>query len=91
MPPTRIPAVSHDELVLVFSSERTGTGIPGARNMWYATRATTTSAFSAPVLLPDVNTDNNDGGADLSDDGCTLYFSSDRTGGEIHIWVATVM
>jgi hypothetical protein len=84
------PAPSHDELVLVFSSLRAGSGIPGGRNMWYATRATTGSAFSAPLLLPDLNTDDSDGGPDLSDDGCTLYFSSDRDG-QIHIWVATVM
>lgn len=84
------PTPSHDQLLLVFSSLRAGSGIPGGRNMWYATRATTGDAFSAPILLPDLNTDDSDGGPDLSDDGCTLYFSSDRDG-EIHIWAATVM
>ena len=83
------PATSHDELVILFSTSRTGTNVPMGRNMWYATRDATGDTFDAPVLIPDVNTDDSDGGPTLSDDTCTLYFSSDRDGA-LHLWVATM-
>ncbi|HEY1556425.1 MAG TPA: hypothetical protein VGF94_16435 [Kofleriaceae bacterium] len=89
--PDADPTPSRDELVLVFSSLRTGPGVPMGRNMWYATRATTTAAFSVPVLVPDVNTDSSDGGPYLSDDSCTLYFASDRADSAILLWAAAVM
>jgi len=89
---TADPAPSRDELVLVFSSQRTGSGVPMGRNMWYATRASTSDAFSPPVQIPDINTDNDEGGPELSDDGCTLYFSSDRgSDGQTHVYYAQVM
>jgi Tol biopolymer transport system component len=85
------PAPSSDDLVLLFSSLRQGSGIPLGRNMWFATRASTTDAFSSPQLVPDVNTDHTDGGPDLSTDGCTLYFSSDRNSDGLHLFVTTML
>jgi hypothetical protein len=85
------PAPSSDNLVLVFSSLRQGSDIPLGRNMWFATRGSASDAFSSPQLVPDVNTDHTDGGPDLSTDGCTLYFSSDRNSDGLHLYVTTMM
>ncbi|HET7500561.1 MAG TPA: hypothetical protein VFK02_06140 [Kofleriaceae bacterium] len=75
------PAVSRDERVIVFSSFRP-TGIPmtGASNLWYATRQDPGASFGPPRPIPGVNSDKDDGDPRLSDDGCTLYFSSNRDG-----------
>jgi len=72
------PAVSADELFLMFSSDRPG-GM-GQKDIYFARRADRDAAFSAPALLPIVNTADNDYEACLTEDG-ELYFSSDRAGG----------
>lgn len=69
------PALSEDELVIIFSSGRTGSFM--GSNLWYATRATTSDTFGTPQPVPDVNTDADEGDAHLSADGCRLYFASD--------------
>jgi Tol biopolymer transport system component len=76
------PALSADERILVFSSTRSA-GVPGLRstNLWYATRASATAQFTAPKLIPNVNSDDLDGDPMLSADGCTLYFASHQGGG----------
>ena len=85
------PAPTSDNLVLVFSSLRQGSGIPLGRNMWYATRGSAGDEFGSPQLVPGVNTDDNDGGPDLSADGCTLYFSSDRNQDNTHLYATAMM
>ena len=82
------PALSLDELILVFSSDRAG-GQKGT-NLWYATRSATGQPFSAPMLIPNVNSDDADGDPMLSADGCTLYFSTTRNGGGYDLFSATV-
>jgi len=73
------PALSGDELVLLFSSSRpSGAGGPGKTNLWYATRAQPGDDFGAPRLVPGVNGPEEDGDPQLSADGCTLYFASTR-------------
>jgi len=50
----------------------------------------TWSAFSTPVLIPNVNSTSTDWTPHLTSDGLTLYFSSDRPGDDTQrIWVAT--
>ncbi|HEU4732521.1 MAG TPA: hypothetical protein VFT22_31720 [Kofleriaceae bacterium] len=85
------PAVSRDERVIVFSSFRP-TGVPatGATNLWYATRHDPTADFGPPRPIPDVNSDKDDGDPRLADDGCTLYFSSNRDGTTRDLYRATV-
>lgn len=83
------PTLSLDERVIVFSSQRAGSG--GATNVWFAVRDMITGGvFSTPLPVPDVNGDGNDGDPHLSADGCTLYFASDR-GGDYDVYVATMM
>ena len=84
------PAVSLDEKIIVFSSDRSGT--TGGTDLWYATRTDATQDFGAPRLIPNVNSDDNDGDPFLSADGCTLYFASERkTGDNFDLYTATVV
>lgn len=76
------PNVRRDGLELFFFSTRPGT--LGMADIYAATRASTSDAWSAPVNLgPNVN---SAAGAEtrpsLSWDGTTLYFGSTRPGGE---------
>jgi hypothetical protein len=73
------PSVSDDLTVMVFSSNRTGTGSAGG-NIWYSTRADPNQTWGTPLPVPDVNSDGGDGDPHLGSDGCRLYFASDRNG-----------
>ncbi|MEO7093268.1 MAG: hypothetical protein ABI175_08455, partial [Polyangiales bacterium] len=66
-------------------------GPGGGGDIWYTTRATaTTLTLETPMLVPTVNGSSSDGDPALSDDGCSLYFSSYRTG-NWELYVSTVM
>lgn len=79
------PALTSDELTVFFSSDRTG-GL-GQFDVWMATRTSTASAFSAPVLVPNVNSANDELNVALSADGTELFISSDRATGTTHtLW-----
>jgi Tol biopolymer transport system component len=77
--PDADPAVSQDERILVYSSQRNITGLTGS-NLWYATRADAQGSFGAPKPIPGVNSNQDDVDPMLSADGCELYFSSNRDG-----------
>ncbi len=85
------PALSPDERIIVFSSQRAaGTGL-GGTNLWYATRQSATDPFSAPQLIPGVNSSAMDGDPMLSADGCELYFASTRASdGKYHLFRAQI-
>jgi WD40-like Beta Propeller Repeat len=51
------------------------------RDLWVSTRATVLDPWSSPIQLSTVNSSDNDLQANLSDDGETLFFSSNRSGG----------
>ncbi|MEO7731378.1 MAG: hypothetical protein ABIY55_10420 [Kofleriaceae bacterium] len=72
------PALSPDERVIVFSSNRSG-GV-GSGDLYYATRMNAAQPFGAPLPIPTVNSTFADGDPMLSADGCTLYFASLRAG-----------
>ncbi len=84
------PALSVDERLILFGSTRAG-GPGGGGDIWYTTRASaTTLTLDTPKLVPTVNGAGTDGDPSLSDDGCTLYFSSYRTG-NWELYAATVL
>ena len=83
------PALSADELVIAFSSGRPATR--GGGNIWYAVRASTTAAWSAPLPLDDLNTDGYEGDPTLSSDGCRVYFARDVGSGNWDIMLATAL
>ncbi|MEO7684468.1 MAG: hypothetical protein ABIU86_11100 [Gemmatimonadaceae bacterium] len=84
------PGISPDELSLFFCSKRPG-GF-GDFDLWVSERATRADSFGpAKNLGPTVNTSLLDGLPDLSADGLTLFFDSNRAGGlgSSDIWMTT--
>lgn len=77
----QMPNVSRDGLEIVFVSDRTGG--EGGFDIWSATRATTSDAWSTPVALASVNESGSESRPSLSGDGRRLHFGR---GGEI--WVS---
>jgi WD40-like Beta Propeller Repeat len=74
------PDVRHDGLEMFLMSNRTGT--IGLAELWVSTRQTVFDLWSPPTNLgPLVNTAFNEGQPSLSSDRQTLYFYSDRPGG----------
>ncbi|MFB0553337.1 MAG: LamG-like jellyroll fold domain-containing protein [Phycisphaerae bacterium] len=84
------PRISVDGLSLFFASDRPG-GY-GGRDLWVTTRATLADNWDPAVNLgPTVNTSEAEIGLDISADGLTLCFSSNRPGGygNADLWVTT--
>lgn len=83
-------AVRNDGLELFLSSPRTGTF--GGFDLWVFTRQTPQDPWSPPVHLDaPINTPNIDSQPNLSRDGRTLIFTSNRPGGSggNDLWMAT--
>jgi hypothetical protein len=82
------PFLSRDQRTLLFFSDRAG-GL-GNRDLWMATRASTSDDFSAPEFIAGVNSTAMELLPRLSDDGLTLMFESNRSGGSgsSDIWAA---
>ncbi len=80
------PALSPDELLIIYSSRRGG-GSDG--DLYFATRTDKDAAFGTPVRVPAINSNKDDGDPALSPDGCRLYFASD-TSGDWELYVASV-
>lgn len=74
------PSVGGDELLIVFSSNRPNPN--GLFDLWYAVRNTTADVFSEPLLVPVVNSPHDERESWISHDGCEIFFSSDRPGGQ---------
>lgn len=84
---TRQPMVSEDGLTILFASERAG-GL-GGRDLWTARRASVTTPFGAAEALSTVNSAASEFGGFLSNDGCRVYFSSNRLNADVHsVYVA---
>jgi len=75
------PALSADGLTLLFASDRPGG--QGEYDFWMCKRASRDEPFGEAVNLgPTVNSSHKDWTPDLSADGLTLLFASDRPGGQ---------
>jgi hypothetical protein len=75
------PSIKHNGLEIFFQSNRTGSLGTGG-DLWVATRESTLDGWSTPVNLgTTVNTALVEQNPNLSSDGKTLFFSSDRAGG----------
>ncbi len=75
------PTVMLDQLTIYFASVRTDGGAKGGNDIWKATRTSTSSAFVTPVNVSELNTAGTELPTWISDDGCRLYFDSDRNAG----------
>lgn len=85
------PSIRHDGLEIIFQSNRPGT-LSAAFDLWVASRTSTLERWSIPVTLgTTINTTSIENNANLSSDGRTLFFSSDRPGGlgELDLYVST--
>ena len=72
--------ISADGLSLYFVSKRPGGS--GGYDAWVTTRITKNDPWNAPVNLgPTVNSSSDDYSLDISADGLTLHFTSNRGGG----------
>jgi len=72
------PVIAPDGLTIYFRSSRAAA--PLGYNIYVATRATTGGTFGSAQLVPNVNSDSDDGPSWISPDGCRLYISSARAG-----------
>jgi len=86
------PSISADGLSLYFSDHSPGVrpGGHGGADLWVATRPKKDDPWCIPVNLgPVVNSTAEDEFPDLSADGLSLYFCSNRAGGSGHydLWV----
>jgi Tol biopolymer transport system component len=82
------PFLSHDGLTLYFvATSSLGTD----KDIWYATRSTTTGSFTNAQALASVNSTKDDLRPWVSDDELTIYFASLRPGGsgDADIWTAS--
>jgi hypothetical protein len=87
----RGPTISADGLLLVFTSNRDGGS--GGMDLWMTRRTTIDGPWSEPVNLgPTINGDKWDGQPEISADGRTLLFCSNRDGGhgDFDIWQASI-
>jgi hypothetical protein len=76
------PNVRHDGLFVVFDSTRPGT--LGGPDIYVSRRRELSAAWSTPRHLPaPVNSAANETRASLSSSGRTMYFGSNRPGGEL--------
>lgn len=80
------PVVTPDGLTIYFRTD--ATAIQLGFNIASASRSTADGVFGAPALVPNVNTDSDDGPSWISSDGCRLYLSSDAAGTN-DVYVAT--
>lgn len=76
---TEDPTLTDDMLEIVVSSTRP-TGVGGV-DLWTATRASTAAPWGALALIASVSSTSDDTTPDLSGDGLTLTFASNRPGG----------
>ncbi len=82
------PVLSSDGLTLLFQSDRAGG--QGSYDLWVCRRASMDGQFGEPVNLgPIVNSKGDDLAPELSNDGRTLYFASNRPGGQggLDLWM----
>jgi hypothetical protein len=83
------PRLSPDELSIVFTSQRPGG--KGSTDIWRARRSALGAPFSTPENVSELNTDADDTGARPSSDGLTVFFASNRAGGQggLDLWRAS--
>ena len=74
-------AIRRDGLEIFISTGRPGGTAQGQLDIWVSTRASTTSLWSTPTLVPSINTVAEEQSPSLSPDGSILYFASTRDGG----------
>jgi Tol biopolymer transport system component len=70
-----LPRVSADELTLYFVSNRSANA-----EIWRATRSSRAADFADPQLVPELNSESEDGAVTVSPDGLEAILASNRPG-----------
>jgi hypothetical protein len=83
------PELSADELSLYFFSQRLGGSSASGRDLYVATRLSTTAQFNVVSPLTTINSSRRDDRPWLSPDELTIYFSSQRASVSDDLWRAT--
>jgi len=84
------PSLTADLLEIYFDSQRDGGSTAAMGDCWVATRASTSDPFGPPQLVAELASLADDTTFDVSPDGLTMYFISDRKlAGDRDIYVAT--
>lgn len=78
------PFLTNDGLTLYYATSPAGSLV---RDLYVATRASDTDAFTAGARIDDLSTPANDSDPWVSPDGTEIYFASDRDGAN-RIWYA---
>lgn len=81
------PTLTADLLEIYFTTDR----IAGNSDVWFATRTDASQPFGTPAPVAGVNSPSFETSSAISADGLTLWFGSDRSGGEgsNDVWVST--
>jgi Tol biopolymer transport system component len=83
------PTLTGDLLELYFDSDRPAAGAARG-DIWVAKRANATDPFGAPTIVSELASLSDDTTPEVSTDGLTMYFSSDRlNAGDRDIYVTT--
>jgi Tol biopolymer transport system component len=82
------PSITASGLEIYFATSRAG-GL-GSYDIWKSTRPSSIAAFAAPERVANINSGDVDYFPTISSDGLSLYFASDRSGGEgnFDTWIA---
>jgi hypothetical protein len=81
------PSLTPDALTLVFDSNRAATSSPS--DLFIATRINTVVNFGTPTALATLNSVNTDVQPNISGDGNTIYFASNRNNTQYDLFAAT--
>jgi hypothetical protein len=75
----RHPSLTDDLREIYFSSDRAGGA--GATDIWMASRDDPGDPWDAPVVVAELNSSSSEEHPEISADGRTIYFASNRPGG----------
>jgi hypothetical protein len=83
------PSLTEDRRLLCFNSKRDAG--KGREDIWCTSREDSTATWGTPEPQSDLNTESRETGIALSLDGLSLWFSSDRDGGDggLDVYTAT--
>src|SRR5262245_46577246 len=77
------PAMNHEELDLYFTS-----ATAGQNDIWLAHRTLTSDPWGSGALMTELSSPQNDEDPEVSADGLNLFFSSDRGGDGMRLYVS---